>query len=165
MHFRELLGAALLTGLLVGNAQACSKHSDVTATAVTPRTAKQAALVSWKPRAWAPPAAFQHARIATASAGMRVERDPVDGTLSMPQPDRSEQLVEVGERTPVSVTRMSNGRVRAQLDESFAEFAVVRIGPDGKPRWTCVSGPSGAERFLKTPSVPAAAPGTQWEDK
>lgn len=164
MHIRELLQAALLTGLIVGTAQACSNHSDKVTAVAAPRTANQAALVSWKPRVWAPPVALRHTANATASAGLRVQRDP-DGTLSMPQPDRLEQLVTVGERTPVSVVRMSNGRVRAQLDESFAEFAVVRIGADGKPYWTCVSGPTGAQRFLQSTAVPVPSPGTKWEDK
>ena len=163
MHPRELLRAVLLTGLFVGTAQACSDHPKVTNT--TARTARQAAFVSWKPSAWAPPTRLQPAMAATMSAGLRVERDPVDGTLSMPQPDRFEQMVVTGERTPVAVTRLQNGRIRAQLDESFADFAVVRIGADGKPHWTCVQGPAGAERFLKSPAVPAPAPGTQWEDK
>jgi hypothetical protein len=164
MPVRELLRAALLTGLIVGTAQAGSKHTaEVTASAAS-RTANQAALVSWKPRTWAPPVALRHTVHTAMSAGLRVQRDP-DGTLSMPEPDRLEQLVETGERTPVSVMRMSNGRLRAQLDDSFAEFAVVRIGADGKPYWSCVHGPTGAERFLRSNVVPAPAPGTKWEDK
>lgn len=164
MH-REVLRAVVLTALLAGTAQACSNHSDdATAMTIGPRTAKQAALLSWKPRVWAPPTAIQPVRVTTASAGMRVERDPVDGSLSMPQPDPFEQLVEVGERRPVNMTRLPSGRLRAQLDESFHEYAVVRIGADGKPRWTCVS-PAGVEQFLKTAAVPAPAPGTKWEDK
>ena len=165
MHLRSLLQAALLTGLVVGTAQACSKHSADVSTAVAPRTAAHATLVSWKPRAWAPPVALRRADRSAVAAGMRVERDPVDGTLTMPQPDRFEQLVEVGERAPVSIMRMSNGRIRAQLDDRFAEFAVVRIGADGKPHWTCVHGPAGAERFLQSTVVPAPAPGTKWEDQ
>ena len=148
MHLRSFIRAALLTGCLVGTAQAATNHS---------------ALVSWKPRAWTPPVALRPSSIAPASAGMRVERDPVDGTLSMPQPDRFENMVTIGERTPVSVMRMGNGRVRAQLDESFADFAVVRIGPDGKPHWTCVNGTDGAARFMQSNQVPVTEP--KREDK
>jgi hypothetical protein len=56
--------------------------------------------------------------------------------------------------------------VRAQLDERFADFAVVSLGSDGKPRWTCVHGSTQADKFMRAPA-PALppAPGTVWEDK
>src|SRR5688572_30718165 len=164
MHPCTFLRAILLTGVVAGAAQACPDHGEKAAARVT-RTPSQAALVAWKPRAWAPPAHV----VPAASAGMRVARDPVDGTLTMPGPDEVGLEVQgvVGERRPVALTRRANGAVRAQLDESFHEYAVVRIGPDGKPTWTCVSGPEEAGRFVKAPAAPARTPatGTKWEEK
>lgn len=163
MHPRDILHGALLACLMVSGAQACPDHAaSVTATKLG-RSASHGALVAWKPRAWTPPA--MASAPAPVSAGLRVERDPVDGTLSMPAPDRfRDQLVE-GERRPLSVMRNARGGTRAQLGDDFAEYAVVRIGADGKPFWTCVSGPAAADRLLKTPAVPKRepAPGTVWE--
>jgi hypothetical protein len=166
MHLRDFLRAVLLTGVVVGGAQACPDHAREKAAARVTRTPSQAALVAWKPRAWAAPAKA----VPAASVGMRVARDPVDGTLYMPGPDEvglEQQATFGGERRPVAVTRRANGAVRAQLDESFHEYAVVRVGPDGKPFWTCVSGPAEAERLLKAapPSPRMPATGTKWEDK
>lgn len=162
MHRRVVLRAALLTSVVLGSAQAGPTHPGTAAHELVARARNRAALVAWKPRAWTPPTA-----VATPSAGLRVERDPTDGTLSMPAPDRfGAQLVE-GERRPVSVTRLPNGAIRAQLDESFAEFAVVRLGADGKPHWSCVQGPEGVQRFMRMSVTPVRtpAPGTVWEDK
>lgn len=163
MHPRDLLRALLLTGVVAGAAQACPDHAGEKAAARVTRIPSQAALVAWKPRAWAPPAALDPAGI-----GMRVARDPVDGTLYMPGPDEAGLEVQAtfGERRPVAVTRRANGALRAQLDESFHEYAVVRIGADGKPYWTCVSGPAEAERALQAPPARRTpATGTKWEDK
>jgi len=160
MQRRDVLWAALFTCLVAGAAHACPDHSKQATAKLTRLTPTGSALVAWKPRAWMPAAALTR-----ASQGLRVERDPVDGTLSMPVPDRFEQQLLVGERRPVALTRLPNGGIRAQLDDNFAEFAVVRFGPDGLPRWTCVQGPTGAEQFLKRAVVPAPAPGTVWEEK
>lgn len=165
MHPRDLLRAVLLTGVIAGGAQACPDHAGEKAAARVARTPNQAALVAWKPRAWAPPTAV----LPAASIGMRVARDPVDGTLYMPGPDEIglEAQATFGERRPVAMTRHANGAIRAQLDESFHEYAVVRLGPDGKPYWTCVSGPVEAERSLKASPATARTPATstKWEDK
>lgn len=165
MHPRDFLRALLLTGVVAGAAQACPDHAGEKAAARVTRTPSQAALVAWKHRAWAPPSHV----VPAASVGLRVARDPVDGTLTMPGPDETglEAQATFGERRPVAVTRLANGAVRAQLDESFHEYAVVRIGADGKPYWTCVSGPAEAERSLKGAPAPMRTPATstKWEDK
>jgi hypothetical protein len=164
MRPRDLLRALLLTGVVAGAAQACPDHAGDKAAARVSRSPSHAALVAWKPRAWAPPAQV----LPAASVGMRVARDPVDGTLTMPGPDEVglEMQARIGERRPVAMTRRANGAIRAQLDESFHEYAVVRIGADGRPHWTCVSGPAEAERALKAPpATRTPATGTKWEDK
>jgi hypothetical protein len=162
MHHRVCTQAALLAVLLTGSAHSRATAPRATEVAKSHPERSAASLLAWKPRAWAPPATML-----ASSPGLRVERDPVDGTLSMPAPDRfRSQLVE-GERRPTSVTRLANGAIRAQLGEDFAEYAVVRFGPDGKPRWTCVQGPDGAERFMRMQVIPNREPGagTAWEVK
>ncbi|HZD20072.1 MAG TPA: hypothetical protein VE325_05315, partial [Burkholderiales bacterium] len=82
-HLRRhiTLGAALLT-IAVGSVQACPNHSTKTATTVAPHrvsSARAAALLAWKPRAWAPATAA-----APRAQGLRVAIDPVDGTMGMP---------------------------------------------------------------------------------
>lgn len=163
MHPRNLLRAFLLTALVAGVAQACPDHAGGKAAARVTRTPSQAALLAWKPRAWAPPVMA----LDPASVGMRVARAE-DGTLYMPGPDETglEVNAVVGERRPVALTRRASGAIRAQLDESFHEYAVVRTGPDGKPYWTCVSGPEEAARFVKAPATPVrTAVSPKWEDK
>jgi hypothetical protein len=95
-----------------------------------------------------------------------VSIDPVDGARGMPAPGTLVPLARVADEAPVATFRRANGSVRATLDDRFADFAVVRIGSDGKPAWTCVHGTKGAEQFVKHPVVsPAPASGTVWEDK
>ena len=153
MSLRRLLMMSASLAVFTATAQACPEHGTKSAAQLKPSTAKASALLAWKPRAWAPP-------VASASSGLRVAIDPVDGTLSMPAPGELETSAGVGEEDmrPVSVTRRANGSGRAQLDERWESHAMATMGPDGKPRWTCVDGKAGAERFLKNPVVPAAAP-------
>jgi len=163
---RDTLLAVVSLALAAGAAQACPKHSTKTAAAVTP-PASRATVVAWKPRVWTPVAPN-----ATQAQGLRVAIDPVDGTMGMPSADEMSQQVVITDDTPVSTFRRANGSVFATLDERFAEFAVVTLGPDGKPAWTCVHGTRGAEQFMVKPFVApratataAPAPGTVWEEK
>ena len=159
--------AAGLMALVAGAAQACPNHStshgSKSAVVLTP-PASHAAVVAWKSRAWAP------TMLTPAQAqGLRVAIDPVDGTMSMPAADELQQRIVIDENTPVDMLRRSNGSLRATLDDRFAEFAVVTLGVDGKPSWTCVHGTQGAERFMKQPAPAAVSatrapsPGTVWE--
>ncbi len=165
----NLLLAAGLLVLVAGAAQACPNHSAAhggkSATVLTP-PASHAAVVAWKTRAWAP------ATLTPAQAqGLRVAIDPVDGAMGMPPASEFLPTLAIGDNTPVSTIRRRDGSVRATLDDRFAEFAVVSLGSDGKPSWTCVHGTKGAERFMKQPAAPAVSatnvptPGTVWEDK
>jgi len=143
----------LCLGLLAtaSSALACPGHATKSAAAsLAPRTASAAALVAWKPRAWHPAAAVP-------AAGLRVSIDPVDGALGMPPADAFGADVVLGERdlAPVSLLRRTDGSTRAQLDSRWESHAVATIGPDGKPRWTCVDGLVGAQRFLANPVFPA----------
>ena len=157
MHPRRLvlLGAGLAV-MAIGSARACPDPSAKTAVSTARRPASAGALLAWKPRAWAP----------AATSGLRVSIDPVDGAMGMPAVDETPQVMVPADEAPVAVTRHADGSVRAQLDERFADFAVVTLGPDGKPRWTCVHGSRQADKFMRAPApaVPAA-PGTVWEEK
>lgn len=169
MHLRRhiILGIAL-TAVAAGSALACPNHAPKTATAVPARSAmsaRTAALVAWKPRAWAP------ATLAVPQAqGLRIAIDPVDGAMGMPAADQLGQQVVVGDgttptdETPVQVDRAPDGTLTAHLDERWADFAVATIGPDGKPGWSCVHGTNGAARFLKHPVAPVAS-APVWEVK
>ena len=161
MPLRRLLIVCACLAVLPSAVSACPDHVAKAAVMAKPRPASAAALVAWKPRAWAPPAAV-------AAAGLMISIDPVDGTYSMPAPDELAASSTLGEedRRPVSVFRRANGSVRAQLDERWASHSVASIGPDGKLRWTCVDGKKKAEQFMQNPVIPAAAQAApQWEEK
>jgi hypothetical protein len=67
--------------------------------------------------------------------------------------------------TPVQIDRLADGTLIAHLDERWADFAVVRLGPDGKPAWTCVSGPAAAAQFVATPVIILAPTTVKREEK
>lgn len=160
----SLLASALLV-LIAGTAVACPAHSTKSAAVLTP-SASRAALVAWKPRAWTPPV-----QRAAARQGLVVSIDPVDGAMGMPAPGELESNLVIDSDAPVETLHRADGSMRATLDERFAEFAVVTLGANGKPAWTCVHGVQGATQFMKKPAVPALtpnrapAPGTVWEEK
>ena len=166
MHLRQIILGAGLAALAVGSAQACPDHAAKTAVITSPHRVAASTLVAWKPRAWSPVSGST-----VASQGLRVSIDPVDGAMGMPAVDETPQVMVPGEDAPVSVTRRGDGSVRAALDERFADFAVVSMGADGKPHWTCVHGSAEAAKFVSTPK-PASlqpamppAPDTVWEEK
>ena len=157
MHLRQLvlLGAGL-AAIAAGSARACPDHSAKTAVNAARPPASATALLAWKPRAWAP----------VAANAMQVSIDPVDGAMGMPAPDETPQLMVPLDEAPVALTHRANGSVRAQLDERFADFAVVTLGADGKPRWTCVHGSGQADKFMRAPApAMSPAPATVWEEK
>jgi len=152
--------AAVASLIVAGAAQACPDHASKKTAALKP-TPSAAALVAWKPRAWQPASTAP-----VTAAGLRVAIDPVDGTLSMPSPEELPPGdLRLDSDAPNVTFRRDNGSVRATLDDRYAEFAVVRLGADGKPAWTCVRGPQGAAQFLKSSAVPAPTPvrATVWE--
>lgn len=143
-----ILSACLIT--LAAGVQACPDHPSPTAAKLAPAGANAAALVSWKPRAWRP------AMAAAVSQGLRVALDPETGMLGMPSPAQAEALARVGEvdERPTWSLRLPDGSFRALLDERWEQHAVATVGADGRPRWTCVNGRRGAERFMLQPEGP-----------
>ena len=158
---RDISIWALALTCISGSVWACSETPAVSAASVS--STSRTALLSWKPRAWTPPA-----RGTALANGLRVSIDPVDGAYSMPTSDeRPAGDLRIDDATPREVLRRADGSVRATLDERFEEFAVVKMGKDGKPAWTCVHGPQGAAQFLRSATAPAPVPtpGTVWEVK
>src|SRR5207247_11249462 len=105
---------------------------------------------SWKPRPWAPAGRTA----AQTFHGLRVSIDPVDGAMGMPPVDELTSSAVISDEAPVLITRRANGGFRAQLDDRFAEYAVVSIGADGKPHWTCVHGPAQATKLVQSHAIP-----------
>ena len=100
-----------------------------------------AGVVAWKPRAWQPPAG-------TASAGIAI--DPVDGVLGVASMAAASRTA--GIRLPE--TFRADGSRRVQLDDRFAEFEIVTIGPDGRPVVACFHGLRAAHRAVLGPPCP-----------
>jgi hypothetical protein len=161
MQMRSPLRAAVLVALTAATVHACpNSPADHSKTAMTPTPPPSRALVvAWKARPWTP-AALTH--------GLVVSIDPVDGAMGMPTADELGPFVRIGDDAPVATFRRGDGSVRAVLDDRFADFAVVQLGADGKPVWTCVHGTQGAAAFMKHPVVttsPAPVQGPVWEVK
>jgi len=82
----------------------------------------------------------------------------VDGAMGMPPVDELTSSAVISDEAPVLITRRANGGFRAQLDDRFAEYAVVSIGADGKPHWTCVHGPAQATKLVQSHAIPVTQP-------
>jgi len=152
MPMRSTYRAAILIVLTAATVQAHPNHA-------ADHARSAASIVAWKPRPWTP---------GSQAMGLVISIDPVDGARGMPAPGELGPFARVADDAPVATFRRANGSVRATLDERFAEFAVVRLGADGKPVWTCVHGTKGAAAFMSHPTVntnPAPPAGTVWEDK
>jgi len=83
-----------------------------------------------------------------AMAGMRAALDPATGRLIAPSAEQTRRMSElmwgygpVDEDQPLVGQRLADGTELADLDQRFMEFVVVEIGPDGKLRKRCVTGP------------------------
>jgi len=158
MKMRYTVRAAVLMALTAAAAHACPNSAEdaVRATLSLTPPPSHASVVAWKPRPWTS---------AAPANGLVISIDPVDGARGMPAPGELGPYSRVEYDAPVATFRRANGSVRATLDERFAEFAVVRLGADGKPVWTCVHGTKGAAEFMKHPVVNAKPAGTVWEEK
>ena len=154
-----LLGVGLAATVAVDARASSDPPASKATAALTSRVANASSLLAWRPRAWSPAG-----RNPRAGEGLRVAIDPVDGAYGMPPADEFSQSVVLADDAPVSVVRRANGSGFARLDDRFAEFAVVALGADGRPRWTCVHGTSGAATFMHAPKV-APPGGSVWEEK
>jgi hypothetical protein len=101
---------------------------------------------------------------------MVIGLDPETGTWGPPTPEQLRELAEMRRMSeaerhrvakpdgPLPEVRHPDGHVSVDLNGQFQEFTTVRIGPDGKPVFTCVQGQDGAERAIAGPGFtePAA---------
>ena len=169
MHLRPHIVVIFATGVLLGAAglaQACPRHGAAAASrsvtaARTPAPAAHSALVAWRPRAWAPSPS-----VALQASGLWVSRDPVDGTMGMPDLSTlaNQVVIDRTDDAPVLVDHLADGTLSAHLDERWADFAVATIGPNGKTAWTCVPGTKGVAQFMARPVI-TVAPALQRVDK
>jgi hypothetical protein len=102
-----------------------------------------------------------------AVSGMVVGLDPETGTWGPPTPEQLRELAELRKLSegdarrvakpvgPLPEVRHPDGHVSVELDGQFQEFTTVRIGPDGKPVFTCAHGPDEAARAIEAPAAPA----------
>ena len=114
----------------------------------------------------APPSGASPVEI-PAVAGMVIGKDPETGAWGPPTPEQLRELAELRSLSaadrraiakpdgPLPEVHHPDGHVSVELDGQFQEFTTVRLGPDGKPIFTCVQGPENAERALTEPAAPA----------
>jgi hypothetical protein len=101
------------------------------------------------------------------AAGMVIGLDPETGTWGAPTREQLRELAELRRLSegdarrvakpegPLPEVRHPDGHVSVELDGQFQEFTTVRIGPDGKPVFTCAHGPDGAAGAVAPPAAPA----------
>jgi hypothetical protein len=173
MRSRYLLAAGavaafLLLGLTltVSGGMPASPQGDATAKVPMAQLAAAPALPS-APSAPATPAAapaLPAARTAPPTqAGMVVAIDPETGQLGMPSP---EQLAELGMTSPFLLNESADGLVETQhpdgsvsidLEGRFQDYAVARLGRDGKPVFGCVHNQDELRRFVQNRGPAPAA--------
>lgn len=94
-------------------------------------------------------------------AGLKAYIDPVTGKLTRPTVDDTRPLESLsGSRvmaddTPIPVVQLANGTEMSRLDDRYQEFAVVRVGPDGRLVRDCVRGNDAVAKFQKDAAAPA----------
>jgi len=163
MHLRPCIlrsAAALALAIPLAQQAAAATHEHCVS------AARAAALVAWKPRAWTPATGTQ------LSNGLWISIDPVDGTRGMPTADQMRAMGmaaragdPAADDAPVLIEHLADGTILANLDDRWAEFAMVTLGADGKPAWRCVSGRQAAAKFLAQPPVDARAATVKREEK
>ena len=98
-----------------------------------------------------------------AVAGMVVAVDPETGALGMPEHELQELTVEElqaqarHEAEGLVTVRHPDGSESIEHQGRFTDYTVVRMGPGGRPLYTCVSGPHGIQNALRRdqPARPA----------
>jgi hypothetical protein len=96
-----------------------------------------------------------------AAGGMVVGIDRETGMLVMPEPAQLARLIARRERAVVPSQRpapvyRANGIVSLDVRSWMRDYAVVRLGADGKPSMDCLDRADAVTRTLHTPPAPAA---------
>lgn len=99
--------------------------------------------------------------ISRSGAAMRIAKDPVTGELVAPEHSgvalTIEEIQDLARHEAEGLVTIRNpdGSETLNHDGRFADFTVIRVGPDGKPVFECVHGRSGVKHALSD-----AAPAT-----
>src|SRR5262249_36317128 len=108
--------------------------------------------------------ARRHAGAAPARAGLVVAWNPETRTYGMPSPEQVLAL-SAAERNALSRSslglvevRHADGWVSVDLQGRFQEFAVVHLGPDGKPVYRCLDDSATVRRALREHFPARSAP-------
>jgi hypothetical protein len=120
-----------------------------------------------------PPAGTSSIAFLPGAAGMIVAIDPVTGELGMPTPEQWAELFAAQPSPEVleglnhssdglRQVQHADGHVSLELAGRFMEFAIARMGKDGKLTFGCVNDPKGLERGSQA-LAPASAPATPEE--
>jgi hypothetical protein len=160
------LGCALLAAAVAAPASACPRH--------------QSAAVSSAEHSAPAPDAASAPLPAPAQGGMVVGRDPETGEIGLPSPEQRQELAakEMGAAAlagkALFEVALPGVGFRIDLQGLLQDYAVATVGPDGKPRLSCLHEAADVQRFIAAgarPSssapeqtAPAPAP-SQWEEK
>jgi hypothetical protein len=103
----------------------------------------------------------EHAAPTTANASamaMRVALDPVTRQIVTPEhtglPLTIQEMQDIArqEAEGLVTIRNADGSETLNHEGRFADFNVIRVGPDGKPVFMCVHGRPGVEHALRQPA-------------
>jgi len=92
-----------------------------------------------------------------AQAGMVIAWDPESHTFTMPGPMRALPLTAAEQNAlsrsfaGLAQVHHPDGSVSVDLQGRFQEFAVVHLGPDGKPVFRCLDDTAAVRRALHEP--------------
>jgi len=103
----------------------------------------------------------EHAAPAATNApamAMRVALDPVTGQIVAPEhsglPLTIEEMQQIARQEAEGLVTIHNtdGSETLNHEGRFADFTVIRVGPNGTPTFMCVHGRPGVERALRQPA-------------
>ena len=146
-----VVAACLLLVATAGSVSAFADEPSPTATAAGPPA----------PCAVGTPAA------APPASGMVVGRQPESGELGLPTVQQRRELLgkEMGAAAltgkPLFEVALPGLGFKIDLQGLLMDYAVAGIGPDGKPRLSCLHDLDGVQKFLAGGARPSGAPVSQ----
>jgi hypothetical protein len=94
--------------------------------------------------------------------GLRVYLDPATGQVKQPTAAEVRAFDQAVASLPrpalksIQAQQFSDGSVRIALDDSFMNYALIRVNPDGSVSKACVDNAADASAFLNGSPAPAA---------